>query len=136
MKEYKASILVTAPIEVNRQDLADILSIVHEGGIHYWGALKVPNDDAYIEAKARLQEGGVDMEEVCWEDVLVEILVDGGVLAIYDYEEGEKHEFNLDDLEDAIAAAGWEYGTDLDDWDGCTGDFIGQYLCFGEVIYG
>lgn len=136
MTSYKKRLPVKTSIEVNRETLSDLLSLINEGGISYWGDLDCDNATYYAAKDRLLADPEVKDEDICYEDVLAEVLIGGESLQIYDREEDQTSSFFLSDLEDAISSAAVEFGTDMDTWDGCTGDYIGQRVCFGEVLYG
>ena len=134
LTEYSKDIPVTTTIHIDREILVDLLSLMGDGGIGYWGDLSATTETVYQCAKANLKQEG--LTDVCYEDILAEILISGGKLDILDQEEEKHHTFTLAQFEKAVSAACEEFGTYMDMWDGDTGDYIGQYLCFGEIIYG
>ena len=137
MKEYKKTVPVVQLMDITRETLSDVLSLIHEGGISYWGDLDCDNPTYYAAKDRLLADPEVKDDSICYEDVLAEVLIEDGVLTIYDREEEDRpHDFTLSDLEEAIAYAAAWYGLDMTNWDGLTGDYIGQMICFGEVIYG
>lgn len=135
MSYYKKTIPVHSTIDVTEETISDLLSLMLEGGIGYWGDIGF-NEDDYKAAKARLLERGIKPDSLCYEEVLAEILIGGGKLDFLDCEEDEHYPCDLAKLEEAISDTILEYGSDLDDWDAYAGDYLGQMICFGEVIYG
>ena len=92
--------------------------------------------DDYAEAKARLKEKGNN--DICYEEVLVEILEGGKSIWMCDDEEDKKYELTLLNLLNGIAlnCKNRPYDCDIDNGDAETMDCIIQYSLFEDVIYG
>lgn len=128
--------------ELNYKVLSDVLCMAIEG-IRYWGTTDY-DDDAYKKAKQHLIELGE--KRPSWEEVLGQMLLDGGKIHIIDIEDGEDSEYTKDltieNLKHGIQlyilnpryhsskSCDW---TDIDAWDG---DVIIQFALFDEIIFG
>ena len=62
-------------------------------GIRYWGITDYDNDD-YKKAKQHVIELGE--KQPSWEEVLGQMLLDGGKIHIIDLEDGEDSEYTKD----------------------------------------
>lgn len=144
-------------IEITKEDIVDIFSSAFGSGIRYWGEEK-PNIKAYNEARNWLQENAKpDYEdgEICYEEILAQILFDGRSIQIID-KEGQNNEnwLTLTNLTFGIQRAFREgyfshYNWVTPDGDGFgiwhlntsqidaeVSDVIIQLAIFNEVIYG
>ena len=87
----------------------------------------------YEKAKSKL-------ESPCYEDVLMQILRDGGELKIVDYEyDGEYNKsITLKDVHDKVQETPIEHLMDAinENDDACTADVILQTVFYGELIFG
>ena len=122
------NITVTQNINVTEEDIDDIMCSALEGGITYWCyKAKVVGD--YLGEYASEQ------------------ISRGGVLKLYDSENGDIYELTLEALLNGIRLAiqndyyaeyEWHYGDKLDccQIDANVADCIVQCALFGEVIYG
>ena len=105
-------------------------------GLGYIGGYGLKIDyskDAYASARKGLQEP-------CFEDVLIQILKDGGILTFVDIEnDGEytKH-IIMQDVVDRVAKTPADHLLDEinEEGDATTADVILQTVAFGEVIFG
>ena len=95
---------------------------------------------AYKDAKLKLQSLNPD-RQVCYEDVLMQILRDGGKLNLFDEEEQLDNEDNyitLEDVHERVANTQTNHLFDMiegrDDAD--TADVILQTTFLGEIIFG
>lgn len=92
---------------------------------------------AYGDAKAQLQSLKPN-ESVCYEDVLMQILRDGGRLNLYDMEGEEDNIITLKDVHERVANTELSHLVDMIEErdDAITSDVILQTTFLGEVIYG
>lgn len=128
-------------LTITTQDIVDYVLSCEDGGFDYWAQIGYNAED-YKAARARLIESGRPDSELCYEDILAEILEDGGKLTVTDREDGKDYELTMEKLLD-----GWKAyiiwsrsvgrsGTDFDEYDAEDADGILQYAIFGEWIYG
>ena len=92
--------------------------------------------DDYADAKKRLKDKGNN--DICYEEILVEILEGGGSIWFEDAEEDEKYELTLEKLLNGIKlnVENRPDDCDIDDGDAETMDCIIQYGLFSDVIFG
>lgn len=120
-------------------------------GISYWAELDL-STQKYNDAKQSLVELG--RKNICFEDVLTQLLLDGEALPIVDREDEDGQvyyltlgtlaygvamyrEYQNDDTIDAIAELTDEELEELfEDLDGADADLIVQYALFDDVIFG
>ena len=79
------------------------------------------------------------IETVCFEDVLLQILIDGGSLDVIDEDEGSySSSITLKDVHDRVSKAEARFLIQMDqgDDDADTADCILQTVFFGKVIFG
>lgn len=115
-------------------DLVNIFSMM--GAAFYWCDVCF-DENEYKAAHERLKSSPSRHDEICYEDVLVAILDDGGALDFYDEHEDEHHKVNRTTLLDAIGQyVAWSGKIDPEDWDGDSADAIMQYAALGEIVYG
>jgi hypothetical protein len=98
------------------------------------------DEQAYKDAKLKLQSLKPN-ETICYEDVLMQILRDGGKLNLFDEEEQLDNEDNyitLEDVHERVANTQTNHLFDMiegrDDAD--TADVILQTTFLGEIIFG
>ena len=98
------------------------------------------DEKAYKDAKSKLQSLNPD-RQICYEDVLMQILRDGGKLNLFDEEEQLDNEDNyitLEDVHERVATTQTNHLFDMiegrDDAD--TADVILQTTFLGEIIFG
>jgi hypothetical protein len=91
------------------------------------------SDSDYQKAKSKL-------DSPCYEDVLMQVLYDGGVLKLIDHEyDGEYSKaITLKDVHTMAQETPLEHLIDAinENDDACTADVILQTVFFGEVIFG
>ena len=154
-KEIAKEINPQITIKITKEDVVDILSSAI-GGISYWGEI-VPNDRQYEEAKKWLLENAepdYDDGEICYEEVVAQILFDGKSLEITDIENDKKYFLSLEKLFIGLRAAieegyyshyNWYVpkGDGFGEWqlnccqvDSAVADIIIQFSLFGEVLFG
>lgn len=124
---------ITKQYETN--DLVDLLSTAMVG-CAYWCSELDYKPDEYQEAKARLKEKGNN--DICYEEVLVEMLESGKSLWFCDDEEDEQYELTLEQLLNGIElnAEQRPHDCDLENGDAITADCIIQFALFNEVVFG
>ena len=125
----------TVQLSINTEDIVNLLSF-EGGGFDYWASIST-EDDAYEAASRRLTKRLKNKHNmICYEDVLANILENGGELTITDREDDK--EFTLDM---AMLLKGYklyvENDGDInsDTMDAIGADMILQYAVFGEQIY-
>ncbi len=139
-------------IKITKEDVVDILSSAIEG-IYYWGQI-VPNDRQYKEAKKWLRENSEPDYEICYEDVIAQILFDGKSVTVRDIEGDQESWLSLSNLSYGIRKAFQEgYYSDYnwlvpdgggsnkwhlepDQIDAEVADVIIQLAVLGEIVYG
>ena len=128
--------------EIDYQSLSDLLSVAIEG-IRYWGTTDYDEID-YENAKDKLKNQG--NKYPCWEEVLGQMLLDGGKIHIIDIEDGEDSEYTkdltLENLKHGIIMdflnPRFNYGN-ANNWRDCDaeeGEHIIQWALFDEIIFG
>ena len=154
-KEIAKEINPQITIKITKEDVVDILSSAI-GGIDYWGEL-VLNDRQYEKAKKWLRENeepDYDDGEICYEEIIAQMLFDGMSITIRDIEEDRESWLSLSNLARGIQTAFKEgyyssYNWLVPDGDGfgewclncCqidseVADVIIQLAVWGEVVYG
>lgn len=142
-------------IKITKEDVVDILSSAI-GGIGYWGEL-VPNDWQYEKALQWLRENAesdYDDGEICYEEIIAQMLFNGEFITIRDIENGQESWLSLSNLAKGIQMAFKEGyyssyhwlipdGDGFGEWhletlqiDSEVADVIIQLAVWGEVIYG
>lgn len=97
----------------------------------------------YTNAKKGLQKkmesGAIPKEDICFEDVLMEILRIGKSLELFDHENGEKPQFiSMSDVHERVSLAPFDHLSDMIEErdDAVTADVILQTVFYQEVIFG
>jgi len=127
---------VKKELTITTQDIVDYVLCCEAGGFDYWAEICYKDED-YGAAKARLLEQGKSNADLCYEEVLAEILEHGDKLTVYDREDDKDYELTMERL-----LGGWkkyieERGNDdFDEYDANDADGILQYAIFGDCIYG
>ena len=139
-------------IKITKEDVVDILSSAMDG-IGYWGRI-VPNNEQYKEAKKWIRENSEPDYEICYEDVIAQILFDGKSVTIRDIEGDQESWLSLSNLSYGIRKAFQEgYYSDYnwlvpdgsgsnkwhlepDQIDAEVADVIIQLAIWGEIVYG
>ena len=154
-KEVAKEINPQITIKITKEDVVDILSSAI-GGISYWGEI-VPNDRQYEETKRWLLENAepdYDDGEICYEEVIAQILFDGKSVTVRDIEDDQESWLSLSNLSYGIRKAFQEgYYSDYnwlvpdgsgsnkwhlepDQIDAEVADVIIQLAVLGEIVYG
>lgn len=92
----------------------------------------------YIEAKKSL-ESKLPQVSLCYEDILIEVLKNGGKLTLIDHElDGEEFSITIDDVHKMVQKSPVSHLMDMvnEQDDAVTADVILQTVFFGDVIYG
>lgn len=156
-KEIAKEINPQITIKITKEDVVDILSSALNGGINYWGEVDYC-PEVYNKTHDWLKknaESDYEDGEICYEEVLAQMLFDGKHITIRDVEDKEKETWlSLSGLAIGIRKAfregyytsyNWVVpdGDDFGKWhletsqiDGEVVDAIIQFAIFGEVIYG
>ena len=139
-------------IKITKEDVVDILSSAMDG-IGYWGRI-VPNNEQYKEAKKWIRENEEPDYEICYEEVIAQMLFDGKSVAVRDIEDDKESWLSLSNLSYGIQKAFQEgYYSDYDwlvpdgggsnKWhlepdqiDAEVADVIIQLSVLGEIVYG
>ena len=124
--------------KLTHDEAVNFLSGVNSYSSYWCSNWDAESEFEYRNAKQRLtQRMGED--EICFEDVLAEVLLSSHSIILTDEEEGEEYTLTIENLKQAIGKA-LEDGTvspDLEyEWDCEDCDSILQIALFGEVIYG
>ena len=154
-KEVAKEINPQITIKITKEDVVDILSSAI-GGIRYWGEI-APNDRQYEEAGRWLRENAepeYDDGEICYEEIIAQILFDGKSVTVRDIEDGKESWLSLSNLSYGIQKAfqrGYysDYNWLVPDGDGSNkwhlepdqidaevADVIIQLAVLGEIVYG
>ena len=139
-------------IKITKEDVVDILSSAMDG-IGYWGRI-VPNSEQYKEAKKWIRENEEPDYEICYEEVIAQMLFDGKSVTIRDIEDDKESWLSLSNLSYGIRKAFQEgYYSDYnwlvpdgggsnkwhlepDQIDAEVADVIIQLAVLGEIVYG
>ena len=139
-------------IKITKEDVVDILSSAMDG-IGYWGRI-VPNNEQYKEAKKWIRENEEPDYEICYEEVIAQMLFDGKSVTVRDIEDGKESWLSLSNLSYGIQKAFQEgyysdYNWLVPDGDGSNkwhlepdqidaevADVIIQLAVLGDVVYG
>ena len=154
-KEIAKEINPQITIKITKEDVVGILSSAI-GGINYWGEI-APSDRQYEETRDWLRknaESDYDDGEICYEEILAQILFDGKLVAIRDNEDDKESWLSLSNLAQGIQIAfregyyssyNWlvpdgdgfgEWHLETSQIDSEVSDVIIQLAVWGEVIYG
>lgn len=108
------------------------------GEMRYYGlSLEVDGNNAYKKAKAKLEK---EYNSTCYEDVLLQILKDGGTLTMVDEENDGDYTrtITIKEVHDRVAKSPLSHLMDMinEQDDATTGDVILQSVFYDEVIFG
>ena len=117
------------------EDLVNILADAMMG-CAYWCSEIDYDDNEYEEARERLKANGND--NICYEEVLVEMLENEKSIYFIDREDDTRSEMTLAKLIWGIKRNAEErpWDCDLDKGDAITSDCIIQFALFNEVLFG
>ena len=139
-------------IKITKEDVVDILSSAMDG-IGYWGRI-VPNSEQYKEAKKWIRENEEPDYEICYEEVIAQMLFDGKSITVQEIEDDKESWLSLSNLSYGIQKAFQEgyyssYNWLVPDGDGFgkwhletsqidaeVADVIIQLSVLGEIVYG
>ena len=139
-------------IKITKEDVVDILSSAMDG-IGYWGRI-VPNNEQYKEAKKWIRENEEPDYEICYEEVIAQMLFDGKSVTVQEIEDDKESWLSLSNLSYGIQKAFQEgyyssYNWLVPDGDGFgkwhletsqidseVADVIIQLSVLGEIVYG
>ena len=139
-------------IKITKEDVVDILSSAIDG-IYYWGRI-VPNNEQYKEAKKWIRENEEPDYEICYEEVIAQMLFDGKSVTVRDIEGDQESWLSLSNLSYGIRKAlqegyysdyNWlvpdgggsnKWHLEPDQIDAEVADVIIQLSVLGEIVYG
>lgn len=154
-KEVAKEINPQITIKITKEDVVGILSSAMDG-ISYWGEI-IPNDRQYEKAKRWLLENAesdYDDGEICYEEVVAQILFDGKSVTVRDSEDDKESWLSLSNLAQGIQTAfregyyssyNWlvpdgdgfgEWHLETSQIDSEVSDVIIQLAVLGEIVYG
>lgn len=154
-KEVAKEINPQITIKITKEDVVGILSSAI-GGISYWGEI-IPNDRQYEKAKKWLRENlepDYDDGEICYEEVVAQILFDSKSVTVRDNEDDKESWLSLSNLAQGIQTAfregyyssyNWlvpdgdgfgEWHLETSQIDAEVADVIIQLSVLGEIVYG
>lgn len=155
-KEVAREIRPQIVVKITKEDVVGILSSAFNGGIDYWGMV-IPNDKIYEETCEWLlknEESDYDDGEICYEEIIAQMLFDGKSVTIRDVENGKETWLSLSNLSNGIQKAfrdgyynsyNWlvpdgdgfgEWHLETSQIDAEVADVIIQLAVLGEVTYG
>ena len=132
----------------NEESLNFLVCDAFDGGISYWAGLD-NTTPAYLKAKQELIDAG--RKNICYEDILTQMLLDGENITLYDVEdETEEYHLNLgklasglaqflivdEDNEDRFYDYRGDFEAIIEDLDSSDADCIVQYALFDDIIFG
>ena len=139
-------------IKITKEDVVDILSSAMDG-ISYWGRI-APNNEQYKETKKWIRENEEPDYEICYEEVIAQMLFDGKSVTVRDIEDDQESWLSLSNLARGIQTAfregyysGYNWlvpdGDGFGEWhletsqiDSEVSDVIIQLAVLGEIVYG
>lgn len=134
MKEH----YVTINKKITDDDLVDILCGA-TGTACLWCSEIYFSDEAYATAKRKLLDAGIKENDLCYEDVLLQMLKNGDQISFYDEEDDEEYFLSwgvfMNGIEMYMNSKYCE-SLDIDEWDDTDYDAVIQYAFFGELVFG
>ena len=130
---------ITIKKKITDDDLVNILCGATSTACSGWATELDWDDDCYSEAREMLIGSGRKVNNICMEDVLLQLLKMGNDLRFWDDEDEEWHELDMEKLINGIESyMNSEYceSVDIDDWDDTDFDAVIQYALFDELVYG
>ena len=128
---------ITLTPQESEQHFFDALcNAVGTGYMDGYGLELEAGHEAYKAAKQKLLSQGGDSP--CYEDILMQILRDGGSLTFKDTECDDEYTVTLKDVHDRVAKTPIKHLLDAvnEDGDVVTADAILQTVFFEEIIFG
>lgn len=125
-------------------DLREVLSSVLSDGLHYIGDYGL---DVDYSKRTYQDVAGRMTGNKCWEDVLVQMLIEGHAITFVDTEsdddEGMTSELTLEKIQQTITDLydkNEQFSNSLDsiiaeDYDAGTSDALLQFFLYGEIIF-
>ena len=127
-------------IILEKQESEEIFFNAMCNGLGYvtgYGLESDVNESDYRKASAKLKENGTTP---CFEDVLMQVLQDGGSLTLIDIEcDGEyTRSITLKDVHEKVSNTPTNHLMDMinEHDDACTADVVLQTVFFDEIIFG
>lgn len=134
MKEYSINI----EKKIIDDDLISILCGVTSTACTWCSDLDY-DTESYQQAKINLIDAGVKERDICYEDVLLQMLKNGEQITFYDAEEDENHLLSwgvfIKGIERYMSSDDCS-SLDIDEWDDVDFDNVIQYAFFGEIVFG
>ena len=95
------------------------------------------SDSEYKTAKQQLSDKQPN-QQVCWEDVLMEMLRSGNTLWVVDSNDDERHPITLDLIHERVQTTQTNHLMNMinEHDDAITADVIIQTVVYGEIVYG
>jgi len=95
------------------------------------------SDEEYKAAKQQLSDKQPN-QQVCWEDVLMEMLRSGNTLWVVDSNDDERHPITLDLIHERVQTTQTNHLMNMinEHDDAITADVIIQTVVYGEIVYG
>ena len=124
--------------KLTHEEVVNFLSGVNSYSSYWCSHWEAESDFEYRNAKQRLTQR-MSEDEICFEDVMAEVLLSGHSIILADEEEGEEYTLTIENLKQAIGKALEDETVSqhlVEDWDCEDCDSILQIALFGEVIYG
>lgn len=119
--------------DVSENDLVNILSCALSDGCAYWCDDFDYSKSEYEEAKSTLR---ASKENICFEEVLLQMLKEDKTLTLHDAEEDRIYPLTLDKLMRGIGKHISNGATrDIDNWDAEDADCVIQYALFDEIVF-
>jgi hypothetical protein len=117
-----------------------LCNAVSTGYMNGYGLDLKYSEKAYQQAKQNLVASGKEVGDICYEDVLMQILQDGGALTFVDTEcDGEyTRKVKLSDIHEKVQRAPFRSLMEMvnQEDDAGTADVILQHVLYGETIFG
>lgn len=129
--------IVLTPQESEQYFHDALCNAVGTGYMANYGLELEYHDDEYNNARNVLREQGVS--DLCYEDVLMQILRDGNTLTLVDIEDdGTKYVITLNDVHTKVQNTPMSHLVDMiyENDDAETADVILQTVFIGGVVYG
>lgn len=135
MKEHTINITR----KITDDDLVGILCGVTGSACVYWCDEIIYNQENYKRAKQQLIDTGAREIDICYEDVILQLLKNGDTITFYSSENEEEYSLSCDllikGIERYMSSNDCE-DIDIDMWDDEDYDAVIQYALFNEFVYG
>ena len=134
MKDYTINITK----KITDGDLINILCGATGSACSWCSDINFDNN-CYKKAKNNLIEVYKNNKDICYEDVLLQMLKNGDVITFYDEEDDEEFLLSLDvfikGIERYMSSDDCS-SMDIDEWDDIDFDGVIQYAFFNELVFG